>query len=115
MDVVHDTYAALTDAIRASLADHGFETTSDHHHGQPTGSKYRLFTRDDRALCLSWDSTGQLFRLECCQRHEGAPTGAWAIVCEEHLDPATADTGAIDRIVTRVRDRLTSYLEASSV
>ena len=113
MDVVHDTYAALTDAIRTSLAERGFEATTDHHHGQPTGSKYRLFTRDDRALCLSWESTDQVFRLECCQRHTGAPTGTWTMVCEERLDPATTDPDAVHRIVTRICDHLTSYLETA--
>lgn len=110
MDVVQETYAALTDGIRTALADHGFEPASDHHHGQPTGSKYRLFTRDDQALCLSWDNQSQTFRLECCRRQAGAPTGTWAIVCEERLEPAAANAATIERMVSRVCDRLTSYL-----
>ena len=111
MDVVHDTYAALTAGIRAALADHGFEPASDHHHGQPTGSKYRLFTRDDQALCLSWDSTTSTFRLECCQRQAGAPTGAWSLVCEERLGPEAVNAPAIGEIVHRVTERLATYLE----
>ncbi|MGD8726701.1 MAG: hypothetical protein PVH40_03600 [Gemmatimonadales bacterium] len=110
MDNVTETYRQLTDALRSSLANQGFETVEEHHHAQPHGSRYIVLMNGHQAVCLTWDAAEEAFRLECCERTEGTHGGVWEMMCQERFHPLTDGLDRSRAVVDAITARLTEKL-----